>query len=441
MKNTLRRTILSVFLAATFLTVPVFGTACNPSMDGSSTPAQSTPAASTPNESTPDDTPTVNEEHIAIVDQAYELTTGSSLSGTYSLEGTITSIDQPYDGTKICLTIVVAGREDKPIYCYQLKGQGIELLQEGDKITVAGTLKNYKGTIEFDKNCELMKYDTQGSTPDNQDPYANMSAAEFYANYTVAKSNTDAYYRTKHGFMSGELTVPDQAPTLAANQPKNGDMYIRNSEMLLSADGKTYTVVDCYGDPAFNVYRDGAYITLEEVAAYVYAFGTYPKNHTASKNTSPAASVWGQYLRLNHTQFSGDTRKYPYEPALPNITGIGGTLTYYEMDIGTTGTDCDPGYMALPYNNGSSITRGAARIVYGKNDLNKNGIYEYGEFHVFYTYNHYNDFQEYLNYKGGWGEKFGNITGGGLISDKYNCNPTAYVEIAMQTLPSALLNA
>ena len=76
-----------------------------------------------------------------------------------------------------------------------------------------------------------------------------------------------------------------------------------------------------------------------------------------------------------------------------------------------------------------------ARIVYGKKDLNKNGIYEIGELHVFYTYNHYNDFQEYLNYEGGWGEIFGNITGGGTISSKQDYNPTNYTEVSYTSLP------
>ena len=45
---------------------------------------------------------------------------------------------------------------------------------------------------------------------------------------------------------------------------------------------------------------------------------------------------------------------------------------------------------------------------------------------MFYTHNHYNDFREYLNYYGGWGEMFGNVTGGGEYSSKTNCNPTPY---------------
>ena len=384
--------------------------------------------------------PEINEEHVSIVEQAYALSTGETLGAGYTLTGYIIRIDEPHNGSYVCLTFAVPGIENKPIYCYRLQGEGAELVRVGDKVTVYGSIKNYKGTVEFDKNCLLVDYESDAVIPDDEgDPYANVSKAEFYASYTVAKDNTDAYYRSKNGLLSGELTVPDQAPTLSAYRPKSGISYVRNSEMLFSDDGNTYTVVDAYGEPAFNVYRDGAYITLEEVAAYVYAFGTYPKNHSASKNASPTSSVWGEYLRLNHTQFSGDTRKYPYEPVLPNITGCGGSLRYWEMDIGTTGTDCDPSYPAALYNNGSYIDRGAARIVYGKDDLDGDGVYEIGEFHVFYTYNHYNDFQEYLNYAGGWGEKFGNITGGGTISSKSDYNPTSYVEIALQTLPKTIL--
>ena len=86
---------------------------------------------------------------------------------------------------------------------------------------------------------------------------------------------------------------------------------------------------------------------------------------------------------------------------LPDISGCGGSLDYYEKDIGTTGTDCDPSYTPAIYNNGSKITRGAARIVYTRYDKNGNEIIDLDEKYLFYTYNHYNDFQEYLNYEGG----------------------------------------
>ena len=265
--------------------------------------------------------------------------------------------------------------------------------------------------------------------------YKNMSKQEFYANYTPAKSFKDAYWRSKYGFMSGSLTTPDQAPTVAQNRPMQDGMYIRNS-VTTFIDNNVYVLVDVNGDVVMEIYRGGAYITLEEVAAYVYAFGDIPANYTSKKSGSPADSIWGEYLRLNNSKFTGDTYRYPYEPELPNISGCGGDLTYYEIDIGTTGTDCDPKYTARIYNNGYSITRGAARIVYARYDANNNKIIDPNERYLFYTYNHYNDFQEYLNYYGGWGEMFGNITGGGSISSKYNYNPTPYVEVVLAPLPS-----
>ncbi|MBQ8431669.1 MAG: Ig-like domain-containing protein [Clostridia bacterium] len=257
----------------------------------------------------------------------------------------------------------------------------------------------------------------------------------FYQNYTPASSYAEALERSKHGLMSGSLTVPDQAPTLSEYQPTRDGQLIRNS-VTAYLDNNTYVVVDAYGDEAFVVYRGGGYITLEEVAAYVYAFGEVPANYVEDKSAEPENSIWGEYLRLNHTAFSGNTKKYPYEPALPNISGCGGDLYYYEIDIGTTGTDCDPAYVSKIYNDGQTITRGAARIVYTRYDQNRNAILEPNEKFLFYTYNHYNDFQEYLNYEGGWGELFGNVTGGGTISSKVDYHPTPYVKTILRELPA-----
>ena len=251
--------------------------------------------------------------------------------------------------------------------------------------------------------------------------------------YKPAGSYQEALDRTQNGQLSGYPYVPDQAPNISEYRPMEDGKYIKNTDPYY-IDENTYVVVDAYGREVFRVYRGGAYITLEEVAAYVWAFGDIPANHSASKKTSPASSIWGEYLRVNHTQFSGNTSKYPYEPELPRISGCGGDFTYYEMDIGTTGTDCDPSYSAVLYNNGTRITRGAARIVYARFDRNGNKIIDPDEKYVFYTYNHYNDFQEYLNYYGGWGEMFGNITGGGTISSKYDYNPTSYVPVALASL-------
>ena len=271
-------------------------------------------------------------------------------------------------------------------------------------------------------------YDFTTQCSHDEDPYVNVNKTEFYANYTPACCNTDAGYRSKHHLLSGSLEVPDQYAVEAENRPKSNGKFVRNTATLYTDGGNTYIVMDADGREIMRIHKAGGYITLEEVAAYVLAFGDIPANYVSSKNATPTNSIWGEYLRLNHSSFSGSTSKYPYEPELPNISGCGGDLYYYEIDLGTTGTDCDPKYDATEYNDGYDITRGAARIVYTRYDKNKNEIIDVNEKYVFYTYNHYNDFQEYLNYEGGWGEMFGNITGGGTLSSKKHYNPTPYVE-------------
>ena len=265
----------------------------------------------------------------------------------------------------------------------------------------------------------------------DSDPYANVDKAQFYASYTPACCYTDACYRTAHFLMSGSLEVPAQYATVSEYQPTGEDGLLRNTDCYYLDDGNTYVVVDAWGKEVLRLYKGAAYITLEEVAAYMYAFGgseaDLPANYTSKKNTKPANSPWGIYLRLNHSYFKGDTSKYPYEPELPNISGCGGSAQYYEMDIGTTGTYTGPSYPVKLYNDGTTVTRGAARLVYTRQDLNNNGIFEENEVYVFYTANHYNDFREYLNYYGGWGEIFGNETGGGTLSSKTDCYPTPYV--------------
>lgn len=275
----------------------------------------------------------------------------------------------------------------------------------------------------------------EGQCPD-ADPYEAVSKEAFYANYTPACCLTNSKYRTQHGLLSGSVEVPGQFAVNAENRPVADGKFIRNTSAYYIDGGSTYIVTDADGNEMMRIYKGGAYITLEEVAAYMYAFGgssdSIPANYTTSKKTRPSESIWGEYLRVNHSKFSGNTSKYPYEPQLPDISGCGGALQYYEMDIGTTGTETPGDYAVKIYNDGTVITRGAARLVYARQDKNRNGTFEADEVYVFYTDNHYNDFREYLNYYGGWGEIFGNVTGGGEYSSKTNCNPTPYVPTAYE---------
>lgn len=266
-------------------------------------------------------------------------------------------------------------------------------------------------------------------TVTDNDPYENISSNVFYSNYKEAISYSDAKYRTQHYFMSGSLDEQIATPTIDSNRPTYDGKFIRNSNSYYSENNNAYTIVDSLGNEVDKIFKGGAYVTLEQVAAYVFAFGSTPSNQVANTKTRPSSNGWGKYLRVNDNYFSNDVKKYPNEPELPKSIQYNGKIVnidYHEMDIGTTGTDTGNGYPVGVYNNGKTIVRGAARICYSyfENSQYENDVNTH---FVFYTYNHYNDFQEYLNYFNGWGEKFGLKTAGGST-------PTPYVESVKRPL-------
>ena len=115
--------------------------------------------------------------------------------------------------------------------------------------------------------------------------YTNVNKEAFYANYTPACCLVDATYRSAHFLLSGSLEVPGQDAQPAENRPMQDGKFVRNLDARYEDDGNTYIVVDSRGKEVLRIYQGGGYITLEEVAAYMYAFGgktgTFPANYTS----------------------------------------------------------------------------------------------------------------------------------------------------------------
>ena len=101
----------------------------------------------------------------ATLDAAYALEDGASLSKQSVLKGTVASIDTAWSDEykNITVTIICDGKTEQPIQCFRLKGEGADKLAVDDEIAVFGTLKNYKGTIEFDAGCTLVPADSVAS--------------------------------------------------------------------------------------------------------------------------------------------------------------------------------------------------------------------------------------------------------------------------------------
>ena len=89
-----------------------------------------------------------------ILAEAAKLADGAYLGGSadvkFTLKGVITefTFNEQYGDAN--LTIKVDGT-DETFYCYQVKGDAVKDLKVGSHIELNGAIKNYKGTIEFER--------------------------------------------------------------------------------------------------------------------------------------------------------------------------------------------------------------------------------------------------------------------------------------------------
>lgn len=89
--------------------------------------------------------------------QAYELDENGALETARTITGVISSIPSAYSEQygNITVNMDINGIKDRTVQAYRLTG-GADLAV-GDTITVTGNIKNYKGTVEFDKGCTYTK--------------------------------------------------------------------------------------------------------------------------------------------------------------------------------------------------------------------------------------------------------------------------------------------
>ncbi|MBQ7415736.1 MAG: hypothetical protein IJW14_01705 [Oscillospiraceae bacterium] len=176
----------------------------------------------------------------AIVDAAYALESGKQLDYQVTLTGKIVKLNVPYDSEykNMNVTIAVAGKEDKPILCYRMKGDGLSNdLCVGDTITVTGTIKNYNGTIEFDSGCIASNIVSGGTTKPTS------SKAIVDAGFALAEGESLAYFAT----LTGKVTEIKEA---YSEQYKNVTLYI---EVEGSNGAKSLMCYRMKGDAAGSV--------------------------------------------------------------------------------------------------------------------------------------------------------------------------------------------
>ena len=97
------------------------------------------------------------------------------------------------------------------------------------------------------------------------DPYQNISKEEFYEDYEAASSYTDAYWRTKHGFMSGQLEMPTHDPNIALGFDNlealcidchNAEHGLKHSVTIFNSDGSIAKVKESQEAKEFKSQRE-----------------------------------------------------------------------------------------------------------------------------------------------------------------------------------------
>ena len=239
--------------------------------DPGPTASPSDPTPTMEPEPTKDTEPTQGPQETAeltpgeILNILYALEKGQSTSETYTLSGTVKTIDTPYNSSykNVTVTIVVDGYSDKPVQCYRLKGDGADTVKVGDKITVTGKLKNYNGKYEFDEACTLDSIDFVAEAQSNAYTTTEEILKALYAlgsGQTLDNGNT---YR-----LTGKITNIDTGWS---------DQY-KNISVTIVCDGFDQYPVMCYrleGDGASSL-KVGDVITVE---------GSLKKYHNNNDNS------------------------------------------------------------------------------------------------------------------------------------------------------------
>jgi uncharacterized membrane protein len=265
-----------------------------------------------------------------------------------------------------------------------------------------------------------------------------------------ANDYNDSQSRTSNKESSGfkQNNTSYLARNNTANYKNEQGVYYRLSDSIYGNNGNSFRINMIDGSEGPAIYKGAVYTDMDDVAAYLYAFGELPVNMDYNSKTGKTSSVndWGKYGRVNNAAYSNNSADFKYEPEAwthsiyfdKPESSTDYWYYYVETDYGPQNYNQES-YVTDPhiYNNGDSIvSRGVSRFIYTAafttsehNDSDRGKpVTNVLERHVFYTYNHYNDFQEYLNYYGGWNTRYGNMTAGNGYNKAVSSNPPTTVE-------------
>lgn len=220
-----------------------------------------------------------------IVDAAYALEAGEALPIAYTLTGVITKIDSAYSSSynNVSVIIAVEGKEDKPILCFRMKGEGADVIKVGDTITATGILKNYNGKIEFDASCTLDSYTPGEVTPPagGEDP-----------DTPVVPPVEDEY---------ASMTIPQALEAADTTKVKvSGTVCEINTVWNDQFNNITVTITDADGNKLY-VYRLATKVELGDIVTIKGEMATYNGRQIGAGATAEITGKDNSYVYVEMT--------------------------------------------------------------------------------------------------------------------------------------------
>ena len=281
-----------------------------------------------------------------VIPAAYALATGATLDGTHTLRGQIISSEGLTSYNDICVTIVVEGYEDYPIYCYQIKNDA-DKIGLGDYITVQGTIKNYKGTVEFDKPKMLAYEDGQLAPSIDVTPTDGTGIAEGYQVITVeqalaiaavqSSATTERYYihatvATITNYNYGAMVIEDETGSISVYGTYSEDGSIGYAAM----EQKPYKGDEVLLSCTLNNYKGNKEVAFQAGEVDEAAYTQMSIDDAREANDGDKIKVSGVVAQVTHASgfipngvylVDGTNSIYVYDSDLAGRVAVGNTIT------------------------------------------------------------------------------------------------------------------
>ena len=281
-----------------------------------------------------------------VIPAAYALASGATMEGTHTLKGQVISSD------KNGYTIVVAGYEKYPIYCYKLQNASADI-SLGDYLTVSGTIKNYNGTVEFDKPTLLEREEGTLVPSIDVTPSAGTGIAEGYQVITVEQAlaiaavnqeeTTERYYihatvSTILDYKFGEMVIADDTGSIPVYGTYSNDGSLTYPEMTEKAYKGDEVLLSCTLNTHSGTLqvRNARLIAFESVTFDDSDYTTYSIDDARELNAGDKAKVSGVVAQITYANgmvpngvylVDNENSIYVFSTDIAGRVAVGNTIT------------------------------------------------------------------------------------------------------------------